>query len=59
MRPDQLTQIIVVNRRVVLTPPVSEAGSGVIVEVVVNDRAEHEQIYVQKTEKTFSQSPCS
>ena len=34
-------------------------GSGVIVEVIVNDRSEHEQIYVQKKEKTFSPSPCS
>jgi hypothetical protein len=25
----------------------------------VNQRAEHEQIYVQKKEKTFSPSPCS
>jgi hypothetical protein len=36
-----------------------KGGSGVIVEVVVNDRSEHEQIYVQKKEKTFSPSPCS
>lgn len=36
-----------------------KGGSGVIVEVIVNQRAEHEQIYVQKTEKTFSPSPCS
>jgi hypothetical protein len=36
-----------------------KGGSGVIVEVVVNDRAEHEQIYVQKKERTFSPSPCS
>jgi len=36
-----------------------KGGSGVIVEVIVNDRAEHEQIYVQKGDKTFSQSPCS
>lgn len=33
-------------------------GSGVIVEVIVNERREHEQIYVQKKEKTFSPSPC-
>jgi hypothetical protein len=36
-----------------------KGGSGVIVEVIVNDRSEHEQIYVQKKEKTFSPSPCS
>ncbi len=34
-------------------------GSGVIVEVIVNSRAEHEQLYVQKGDKTFSPSPCS
>jgi hypothetical protein len=34
-------------------------GSGVVVEVIVNDRHDHEQLYVQKKEKTFSPSPCS
>jgi hypothetical protein len=34
-------------------------GSGVVVEVVVNNRAEHEQLYVQKSDKTLSPSPCS
>ena len=36
-----------------------KGGSGVIVEVIVNNRSEHEQLYVQKSEKTFSPSPCS
>jgi hypothetical protein len=36
-----------------------KGGSGVIVEVIVNERAEHEQIYVEKKDKTFSPSPCS
>jgi hypothetical protein len=36
-----------------------KGGSGVIVEVIVNDRTEHEQLYVQKSDKTFSPSPCS
>jgi hypothetical protein len=36
-----------------------KGGSGVVVEVVVNNRADHEQLYVQKSEKTFSPSPCS
>jgi hypothetical protein len=36
-----------------------KGGSGVVVEVIVNDRHEHEQVYVQKKEKTFSPSPCS
>ncbi len=32
-------------------------GSGVIVEVVVNDRAEHARIWVQKADRTLSFSP--
>jgi hypothetical protein len=36
-----------------------KGGSGVVVEVIVNNRADHEQLYVQKSEKTFSPSPCS
>jgi hypothetical protein len=36
-----------------------KGGSGVIVEVIVNSRADHEQLYVQKGDKTFSPSPCS
>ena len=32
-------------------------GSGVIVQVVVNDRAEHARIWVQKSDKTLSFSP--
>jgi hypothetical protein len=35
-----------------------KGGSGVIVDVIVNDRAEHEQLYVEKSDKTFSPSPC-
>ena len=32
-------------------------GSGVVVEVVVNNRAEHARVWVQKSEKTLSFSP--
>jgi len=32
-------------------------GSGVIVEVMVNNRAEHARIWVQKSDKTLSFSP--
>lgn len=38
------------------TPPGGSA-SGVIVEVVVNDRAEHARVWVQKTNNTLSFSP--
>ena len=33
------------------------SGSGVIVEVTVNDRAEHPYVWVQKSDKTLSFSP--
>ena len=50
---------LVKSYKIYATGECPKGGSGVIVEVVVNDRAEHEQIYVQKKEKTFSPSPCS
>jgi len=35
----------------------SGGGSGVVVEVVVNDRAEHARVWVEKSNKTMSFSP--
>ena len=32
-------------------------GSGVIVEVIVNDRSEHARVWVEKSDKTLSFSP--
>ena len=37
------------------TPP--GGGSGVIVDMVVNDRAEHARVWVEKADKTMSFSP--
>ena len=34
-------------------------GSGVVVDVVVNSRAEHAQVWVEKADKTLSTPPCS
>jgi hypothetical protein len=50
---------LVKSYKIYATGECPKGGSGVIVEVIVNQRAEHEQIYVQKKEKTFSPSPCS
>jgi len=50
---------LVKNYKIYATGECPKGGSGVIVEVIVNQRAEHEQVYVQKKEKTFSPSPCS
>lgn len=33
-------------------------GSGVVVDVVVNDRAEHAQVWFEKSDKTLSYPPC-
>jgi hypothetical protein len=33
-------------------------GTGVVVDVVVNDRAEHAQVWVQKSDKSMSFPPC-
>ena len=34
------------------------SGSGVVVDVIVNDRAEHAQLWVEKSDKTLSPPPC-
>jgi hypothetical protein len=33
-------------------------GTGVVVDVVVNDRATHAQVWVEKSDKTLSFPPC-
>lgn len=33
-------------------------GSGVVVDVIVNDRTQHAQLYVDKNDKTISSPPC-
>ncbi len=33
-------------------------GSGVVVDIIVNDRAQHAQLYVDKSDKTISTPPC-
>jgi hypothetical protein len=33
-------------------------STGVVVDVVVNDRAEHAQVWVEKSDKTLSFPPC-
>ena len=33
-------------------------GSGVVVDLIVNDRAQDAQLYVDKTDKTISTPPC-
>ncbi len=33
-------------------------GSGIVVDVIVNDRAEHAQVWVEKSDHTLSYPPC-
>ena len=35
-----------------------KAGSGVVVDVVVNDRTQHAQVYVSKEDKSLGYVPC-
>lgn len=36
----------------------SSSASGVVVDVIVNDRTEHAQLWVEKSDKTLSPPPC-
>jgi hypothetical protein len=36
----------------------SSGASGVVVDVIVNERAEHAQLWVEKSDKTLSPPPC-
>jgi len=36
----------------------SGPGTGIVVDVVVNDRTEHAQVWVEKSDKTLSFPPC-
>jgi len=36
----------------------SSGASGVVVDVIVNQRAEHAQLWVEKSDKTLSPPPC-
>jgi len=33
-------------------------GTGIVVDVIVNDRTEHAQVWVEKSDHTFSYPPC-
>jgi nitrate reductase NapE component len=35
-----------------------DSGTGIVVDVVVNDRAEHAQVWVEKSDHTMSYAPC-
>ena len=41
-------------------PPLGNdnGSSGVVVDVIVNDRAEHAQVWVEKSDHTLSYAPC-
>jgi hypothetical protein len=36
----------------------ADSGTGIVVDVVVNDRAEHAQVWVEKSDHTLSYAPC-
>ena len=39
-------------------PARAAGGSGVVVDVIVNDRTEHAQVWVEKSDHTLSYPPC-
>jgi hypothetical protein len=49
---------IIKNYKVNGASTCSSGASGVVVDVIVNDRAEHAQLWVEKSDKTLSPPPC-
>jgi hypothetical protein len=49
---------VVKSYRVYGTSNCPGGGSGVVVDLIVNDRAQHAQLYVDKSDKTISMPPC-
>jgi hypothetical protein len=49
---------VVKNYRIYGATNCPGGGSGVVVDLIVNDRAQHAQLYVDKTDKTISTPPC-
>ena len=49
---------LIKNYRIYGESPCPGGSSGVVVDVVVNRRAEHAQIWVEKSDKTISTPPC-
>jgi hypothetical protein len=48
---------LIKSHRVYASGTPKGGGSGVIVEVIVNDRSEHARVWVQKADKTLTFSP--
>jgi hypothetical protein len=49
---------VIKNYKVYGTSNCPGGGSGVVVDLIVNDRAQHAQVYVDKHDKTISSPPC-
>ena len=49
---------LVKSYHVVGTSNCPGGGSGVVVDLIVNDRSQHAQLYVDKSDKTISSPPC-
>jgi len=49
---------LVKTQRVLGASTCPGGGSGIVVDVVVNDRAQHAQVWVEKSDHTLSYPPC-
>ncbi|HWY05143.1 MAG TPA: hypothetical protein VNX60_15815 [Candidatus Acidoferrum sp.] len=49
---------LIKTQRVYGASTCSGGGSGVVVDVIVNERTEHAQVWVEKSDRTLSYPPC-
>lgn len=49
---------LVKSQKVFAASPCPGGGTGVVVDVIVNDRTKHAQVWVEKADKTLSYPPC-
>ncbi len=49
---------LIKTQKVFAASPCPGGGTGVVVDVIVNDRTKHAQVWVEKSDKTLSYPPC-
>jgi len=49
---------LVKTQKVFAASPCPGGGTGVVVDVIVNDRTKHAQVWVERSDKTLSYPPC-
>jgi hypothetical protein len=49
---------LIKTQKVFAASPCPGGGTGVVVDVIVNDRTKHAQVWVERSDKTLSYPPC-